>query len=581
MRDNMVDVVMGHASRSPGRTAAVFVHDDDGDRAHETSITYGELDRAARARAAWLRERCSSGDRALLLYPSGLEFIRSLLGCLYAGVVPVPAPMPDGRPHHLKEATGIALDVDPRMVLTQSSHLGTVADWAGQQGLDRILCTATDTVTGSPDQWCRPLISREPFALLRNSWGAGAEPYGVMIGHDNLVHALDSHSRALGLTPDSVFANWLPIQRGTGLVESLLTALYAGTTAVLMSPETFLREPFLWLRTMSRWRAEVGIAPGFAYDLCAAEVTLEQAAALDLSGWRHACTLDTPAGAGTRTRFEERFASSGFRPSAWRAGYGSAGTTGLVAVSAPGTTASIMKADRRALEADVLTRGTDADAPRLVGLGSPAGVDVRVVDPHTFRVVPDGRIGEIWLRGRSLGRGFWNKQDATVATFRAVTADGQGGFLRTGDLGAVLDGEIFMSGRLEDVLVLQGRRLYPQHLEHFIESLDKGLSGLAGSVFTVAVPGQEVVAVHECEPAASSMENLSDLAVTIREAIAGSHGIAMGGLVLVRPGDVPRTDTGGVSRARVRELFIHDALEPLYEDLHPDLRRTFRPHDVL
>ncbi|MFF3545072.1 AMP-binding protein [Streptomyces platensis] len=577
MRDNLVDVLVRHAVETPDRTAAVFIHEGEGRQRYERSVTYAELDRAARSLAVWLRERCASGERALLLYPAGLEFVKGLLGCLYAGVVPVPAPMPNARRPHLKGATGIALDADPCMVLTESGHLASVADWAGQQGLNRMLCIATDTVGGRHDQWCRPVISREPFALLRYSWGSDAEPQGVMIGHDNLVHALESHRRTLGLTPESRLVTWLPVQRGTWLVGTLLTSLFLGSTAVLISTESFMHHPYLWLDAISRWRAEVSMAPHFAYDLCAEEVTPEQAATLDLSGWRHACTLVTPTAADTLERFGERFAASGFQPSAWRVFYRSPGTSGAAVVSTPGKELPITKADRRALETNVLAKGTGTDSPQLIGLGTASGTDVRIVDPHGLRVMPDGHIGEVWLRGRGLGRGYWNKQDSTVRTFRAVTADGEGGFLRTGDLGAIQDGELYISGRLEDVLVLQGRHLYPQHLEEFIEHLDNGFSGLTGRVFAVPVPGREAVVVQEWEPAASPSESPSELAVTIRDAVAGSHGIALGGLVLVPPGGLPRADNRSASRALTRELFVNDALEALYEDLRPELLHRYRP----
>ncbi|MFF1478067.1 AMP-binding protein [Streptomyces sp. NPDC058301] len=581
MQGSIVDVVAHHATDFPDRPAVVFVHEDDGSQPLETLLTYAELDRAARARAVWLRSRCGSGERVLLLYPPGLEFVKSLLGCLYAGMVPVPAPVPDDRRHHLQRATGIALDCDPRIALTESARLPTVAAWADQQGLGRMLCSATDIATaGSPDEWRRPLISREPFALLQYHWGVAAEPHGVMIGHDNLLHGLDNCRRGLRKQPDTV-ANWLPVEQGTGVVALLLAPLYLGATTVMTSSGAFLRSPRIWPRMISRWGAEASAAPDFGYALCAVEVGPEEAAELDLSAWQHAFVTGAPADTDILTRFTERFAASGFRPSALRGAYHPPGTSVCATVSSLYRTSGVLGTDAGpALRNDKMADGTHSGLPWLVNRGTPVDLDVRVVDPETLAVVPDGHVGEIWLRGKSLGRGFWNKQDATVRTFRAVTADGEGGFLRTGDFGAVLNGEIHVSGQLEDIVIHEGNYLHMKRLLELIEPLSDGFRGLAGSVFTVAGSGQEVVVLHEYDPVRAADYNLTELATAIRRISAGACGISLGGLVLVRPGGLPRTQTGGVSRRLAHELFVNDALLSLYEDLGPELLRRYRPNAV-
>ncbi|MEV0742232.1 AMP-binding protein [Streptomyces sp. NPDC050549] len=582
MQASIVDVVADHARDFPDRLAVVFVHEDDGLRPLETSMSYAELDRAARARAVWLRGRCGSGERVLLLYRPGLEFVKSLLGCMYAGMVPVPAPVPDGRRHHLQRATGIALDADPRIALTDSTELPTVAAWADQPGLDHMLCSATNiAATGSPDEWRRPLISREPFALLQYTWGATAEPHGVMIGHDNLLHGLDSYRRALRLDLGAVFANWLPVEQGTGVVPLLLMPLYLGATTVMTSSVGFLRSPRIWTRMMSRWRAEASVAPDFGYALCAAESTPGEAAELDLSAWKYAFVSGGALDRAALTRFTERFAVSGFRPSVLRTSYNPPGTSGCATFSLPDQPAAVLQINTGpVLVNDELVDGSDTRLPRLVSRGAPVDLDVRVVHPQTLAVVPDGKIGEIWLRGKSLGRGFWNKQDATVRTFRAVTADGDGGFLRTGDFGAVLDGEIYVSGRLEDVVVHEGGYLHLKRLLELIEPLDEGFRGLTGSVFTVQASDPEVVVLHEYAPALAASRSLAELAAEIRSAAAGACGVSLGGLVLVQPGILPRTQTGRVSRRLARELFVNDALSSLYEDLRPELLSRYRPHAV-
>ncbi|GAA0339964.1 fatty acyl-AMP ligase [Streptomyces blastmyceticus] len=578
MRGNVVEIIAGHARDLPERTA-VAVAGCDGRAPDDASLTFAELDRAARGRAVWLRQRCTTGARILLLYPTGLEFVKSLLGCMYAGMVPVPAPLPVGRRHHLAQATGIALDADAQVALTDSAHLGAVAAWADQQGLARMLCAATDVVAGGPpDSWVPPLISREPFALLQYTWGAASEPKGVMIGHDNLLHGLDALGRNLGLGPDSVFAGRLLKHSGPALVGLVLGPLVLGATAVLMPSVACTDDPYPWLRLMSRWRADVGAAPGFAYDLAARRVTAEQAAELDLSGWRHAFTAGTTVSAEGMAAFTERFAAAGFRPAAWRVGYCPPETSGSPVTSPPQAPPTVLHADAPALENDVLTpQAPDGTGPRLISRGTPLETDVRVVCPDTGRVLPEGRIGEIWLRGRSVGRGYWDKQDETVRTFRAVTEDGDGGYLRTGDIGGLFDGELYVTGRLNDVLVVQGRRLYAPHLEQRIATLDEGFSGLRGSVFTVGAADGEVVVVQEYGAGTAAPADLERLAATVRGALAASHGVHVGGIVFGRPGQVPRSFDGKPLRAFTRELFVADALDPLYEDLHSGLRRRYRP----
>jgi acyl-CoA synthetase (AMP-forming)/AMP-acid ligase II len=332
---------------------------------------------------------------------------------------------------------------------------------------------------------------------------------------------------------------------------------------------------------ISRWGAEASAAPDFGYALCAAEVGPEEAAELDLSAWRHAFVTGTTVDTDVLGRFTERFAAAGFRPWALTTAYHPPGTSVCATVSSPDQTPTVLGTDTGpTLWGDEAIDGTDSRLPWLVSRGRPVDLDVRVVDPETLTVVPDGHFGEILLRGKSLGRGFWNKQDATVRTFRAVTADGEGGFLRTGDFGAVLAGEIYVSGRLEDIVVHEGNYLHMKRLLELIQPLDDGFHELVGSVFTVAAPGQEVVVLHEYDPVRTVDRSLPELAAAIRNTAAGACGISLGGLVLVRPGTLPRTQTGGVSRWLARELFVNDALFSLYEDLRPELLRRYRPHAV-
>ncbi|AQZ67815.1 Non-ribosomal peptide synthase [[Actinomadura] parvosata subsp. kistnae] len=554
-----------HAARVPGRVALVF---RDG-RGEEESHTYRELWSAARSAGAWLAERVRPGERVLLSYPSGAEFVTAFLGCLYAGAVAVPAPVPDAYRQHHDRITAVCGDAAPSLILTDEAHLDAVTGWVREAGLGVEVTVACRAEPGEPAP-----VTPESLAFLQYTSGSTSEAKGVMVGHGNLVDNILVGRRLLDLDEGARFCSWLPVYHDMGLVAMILLPLHLGGTAVLMSPTTFLRRPWTWLEAIAEHGAEVSAAPDFAYDLCARRVTDEQIRGLDLSGWRHACNGAEPVDAGTLARFADRFAAAGLKPESLTAGYGMAEATLFISGTAPGHAPVVTKVGAAALEHDVLE--PDPAGRPLVSCGRPRALDVRIVDPATGAELPEGRVGEIWVRGDGVARGYWRREAETRRCFGATTAAGEPGFLRTGDLGARLDGELYVTGRIKDMMIVHGRNLYPHDVERALTGLSPATEGLPSCVFSVAAPREELVVVQEVRSRAVPGQALSVLAGEIRSALGRRLGVSVANVCFVRPGGIRRTTSGKIRRPAMKKLFVAGLLGATHEDLSPGVISHYR-----
>ncbi|MFD3505495.1 fatty acyl-AMP ligase [Streptomyces sp. NPDC058678] len=577
---SVTDAFRRNALSQPEAPAVTFVRDLSAEKVDET-LTFAELDTAAREIAVRLGARLVPGDRALLLYPEGIHFAAAFLGCLYAGVVAVPAPLPGQYRHQRERVTAIAENAGVGIVLTNSGVHADVREWAvGQEavGADDILVT-DEAERADPDGWVAPPLGHDTLALLQYTSGSTGEPKGVMVTHGNLLHNVDSLRRAFGMDGSTRFGSWIPHYHDMGLMAVLLPPLVLGGSCVLMSPTTFLKRPHWWLRMVDVYGLHWSPAPNFAYELCARQVTDELIAGLDLSRWTYAPNGSEPVQAATLTAFAERFAAAGFRAGSPTPCYGMAEAT--VFISGAGSREPVV----RHVDAEALARHEFVPAqasPRtraLVACGTAHDYTVRVVDPHTREVLPQGRVGELWLKGDSVAQGYWERPEVTRETFRAETADGQGGFLRTGDLGLVHEGEILVTGRIKETLIVRGRNLYPQDIEHELRAQHDDLKGLFGAVFTVPVPGpdrdeERIVVTHEVRGRLGA-DVLAKLAAGMRQTVAREFGTGVHAVVLLRRGGVSRTTSGKIQRAAMRELFLAGDLRTLHLDTGlKDSRRT-------
>jgi amino acid adenylation domain-containing protein len=568
--DTFVEVLRERARNQPEARVFTFV-DEDG----ESSLSYRELDAGARAVAALLQRHLAPGDRALLLYPPGREYVLGFLGCLYAGVIAVPAYPPDptrlGRT--LPRLRALVADCRATAALTTSSVLDMVGFLTEDApDLRALRWLATDALEpGDADSWSAPSLSSEHLAFLQYTSGSTGMPKGVMLSHRNLLHNSGLISLGFDASPQPVGIIWLPPYHDMGLIGGILQPLYRDIRTVLMSPLFFLQRPLRWLEVLSRHRGTVSGGPNFAYELCVRKTTPEERAALDLRSWEVAFCGAEPIRQETLERFAEAFAPAGFRREAFYPCYGLA--EGSLIVSGGRRAESPVL---RHFAREALGRG-EARAPSegqqgvpMIGCGQSLGdQEVRIVDPETRLPCAPGRVGEIWVRGDSVARGYWERAEDSERTFQArLAGSGEGPFLRTGDLGMLDAGELFVTGRRKDLLIIRGRNHYPQDIELTVERCDPGLRPGCGAAFSVDVDGEErLVIVHELadrsgmDPAERAREAIA----RIRTFVAEQHELAVQAVVLLVPGSIPKTSSGKIQRHACRAAFLEGSLDVLQE----------------
>ncbi|HEV7516296.1 MAG TPA: AMP-binding protein, partial [Thermoanaerobaculia bacterium] len=516
---SLVDLLQARACGLP-RRAYTFLAKGEREVAH---LTYAELDLRAHAVGARLAESGLAGQRALLLYPPGLEFIVAFFGCLYAGVVAVPA-YPPGSQRGLPRLLAIAADARPAAVLTTgevAAKLGALATQVPQ--LQQLRWLATDEMGDGPATgWePRPQPGEAP-AFLQYTSGSTSTPKGVVVSHGNLLHNERMIRQAFEQSEESVIVGWLPLYHDMGLIGNVLQPLYAGASCYLMSPLDFLERPRRWLAAVSRYRATTSGGPNFAYDLCLRKIGPAEREGLDLSSWRVAFNGSEPVRSQTLNDFAAAFAPCGFRPAAFFPCYGLAEATLFVTGGTRGEAPRIAAFSPAALEADRAVPAPDEGGRELVSSGRPwMGQEVIIVEPESRRRCAEGGVGEIWIAGPSVAQGYWRRPEATEEDFRARLADepAAGPFLRTGDLGFLDGGELFVTGRLKDLIILRGRNLYPQDVEQLAERADPALRPGCGAAFGIEVSGEErLVVAWELDPLAAP--DMEAVAGAIRQKVA-------------------------------------------------------------
>jgi len=542
----LADLLRERAEDRPDHRLYTFLADGEEEAG---GLTYGELDRRARALAAWLQEAGCQGERALLLFPPGLDFVAAFFGCLYAGAaaVPVYPPRLNRVDERLEE---IFRDAQPRVVLTTSALLSRLAGRPGSTV--QSLWTAVDQIPDAlAETWREPDLGPGDLAFLQYTSGSTASPKGVMVTHGNLLANEERIQRAFRQSEESIVVGWLPLYHDMGLIGNILQPLWSGGRCVLMSPWAFLQRPARWLEAISRYRATTSGGPNFAYDLCVRRVRPEQRAALDLSSWEVAFNGAEPVRRATLDRFAEAFAPAGFRREAFVPCYGLAEATLLVTAG-------------RAAEASDRLDGSD----RSVGLSDrlvvscgalPEGEEVRIVDPETGREAAPGAVGEIWVAGPSVAAGYWNRPAETRETFGAMIG-GDGPFLRTGDLGFARQGELFVTGRIKDLIILRGRNHYPQDLELTAERAHAALRPGGSAAFAVDGEDEELL-VLAAEIERRSSAPVEEVAEAVRRAVAEEHEARVHEVVLLQPGSLPRTSSGKVQRHRARAAWLGSGLD--------------------
>src|SRR5688572_23521462 len=560
--ETLVDLLRFRAQTSPNR---VVYHFFPGDGKTEERITYEELDRRAKSVAARIRETAKGGERALLLVPPGLDYVAAYFGCLYAGVIAVPAYPPHPRRPDPR-IPNIVRDCEPVVALTTAALLARLDHWRG--GDDRLAALrwiAADDPADVSAGWQERPISGADVAMLQYTSGSTAAPKGVVLTHRNLLHNLSLIRSAFNVAhePEDVGVFWLPPFHDMGLIGGILQPCYVGRGAVLMSSATFLQRPLSWLEAMSKYRATTSAAPNFAFDLCAERIKPEEVRTLDLSAWHTVFDGAEPIRADTIDRFTRAFSEAGFRRESFFPCYGLAEGTLFVSGGPWGQGPSTLDVSRAALEEKRVRPATAGDRLRLVASGAPAsGQTVRIVDPNTLSPCEDRRVGEIWVSGESVATAYWNKPEESRATFDASVRGDARRYLRTGDLGFLDDGQLFVTGRLKDLIILSGRNYYPQDLELAAERSHPSLRPGHSAAFAMEQDSgpERLAMVLEVTRHHRESENEAVFSA-VRRALAEREGVLPDLIVLVRQNAIPRTSSGKVQRRATRALLLDGGLD--------------------
>ncbi|MEH1847856.1 MAG: fatty acyl-AMP ligase [Nostoc sp.] len=562
----LVELLRYRAYNQPDKIAFTFLLDGE---TESNRLTYQELDRQARAIAATLQTLKATDTRALLLYPfsASLEFIAGFLGCLYAGVVAVTTYPPHPQQSMSRIQWMIAY-TEASIVLTTTTLLNVLeGESVKTPDLSALRWLATDSIsTDLAESWQEPAVSSNTLAYLQYSSGSTGTLKAVQVTHGNILHNEQMIQQAFEHSEKTIFGGWLPLYHDMGLVGNVLQPLYLGVPSILISPVAFIQKPFRWLQLISRYKVTTSGGPNFAYQLCIHRVTPEQRASLDLGSWEVAFNGAEPVRAETLKQFATTFEPYGFRFEAFYPCYGMAETTLFISgglKTAPPTVRYIEKAALEQHRVAIAPEKQESNQA-IVSCGKPwLGTKVVIVDTESLTPCPTGQVGEIWVSGPGVAKAYWNQPEETVQAFQAYLADsGEGPFLRTGDLGFFLDGELFVTGRLKDIIIIWGNNHYPQHIEQTVEQSHPALRHGCGAVFSVQIDGEEqLVIAQEVERSYLRNLNVDEVVEAIRIAVAREHIAEVYAVLLLKTGSIPKTSSGKIQRHICRARFLDGSLD--------------------
>src|SRR6266566_570196 len=562
---SLVDLLRYRATKQPNDRAYIFLSD----QGHEESVlTFAELDQRASDVATRLAHS-QIGDRALLLFGPRLDFIIAYFGCLLAGVIAVPMMLPR-RNSSLDSSASILADCSPRFAITNANVSRARLDVVERFEKLKMEWLIVDSERkSSPDQnRLLPTPGPEDIAFLQYTSGSTSDPKGVMVTHGNLIENLEMIRLTLDNTGQSTYASWGPLYHDMGLILNVLQSLYVGAPCVLLAPVTFIQRPLQWLRAIHNYRAEVAGAPNFAFDLCVQRFRADQVKDLDLSCWKLAFNAAEPVRADTIERFAATFRPYGFEPRVMYSLYGMAEATLLISAGRRRAGPVIRTVSRDAFQRHQVAApaGRD-DAHRVVGCGrNIVGQRIAIVDSEKRRRLVADCIGEVWVGGPHVCKGYWNNPDTTVSTFQARIEGEDGSWLRTGDLGFIDEaGELFITGRIKDVIIVRGINYYPQDIENTVYDSHPALRRHGGAAFSVLTEDNEekVVLVQEVERVDRRDLEIDEIIGCIREAVANEHEIALDSIMLIRPGAIPKTTSGKVQRSLARRMWLQNSFKPV------------------
>jgi acyl-CoA synthetase (AMP-forming)/AMP-acid ligase II len=568
---NPVEILQWRAAETPDRLSHLLLGASE---AENQSLTYGQMNSAVREMAAHLQSVAEPGERALLVYPTSLEFIVAMYACLYAGVVPIPT-NPPGMNRSAQRLEAIARDARARLVLTtpeyQAAFLAEAAQFPDFAALKWVTREAVQAGGGHSLQI--PNITPESLAFMQYTSGSTNIPKGVLISYRNISYNAYAirETRKYELNDEAVILNWAPLFHDMGLLVSVFQTVIDRSPGILMSPIMFMQNPVSWLRGIQKYKATASGAPNFAYELCIHKIPVEKCEGLDLSSWKLAYNSAEPVRAETQEAFAQKFAPFGFRAESFAPCYGLAEAT--LEVSAytqePKTiTLTIKRSDFEEGKVTPTEATGGKETLTMVSSGKPlADLQVAIADPKTRARRNADEVGEVWVKGGNIAEGYWNRPDDTKHTFGAhILGTHDGPYLRTGDLGFLHNGHLYITGRLKDLLIVRGRNYYPQDIEMTVEKTHPVLRSGGNAAFSILENDvEQLVVVQETQRREMDGVDWNEVIKDIRANIAREHGIRAHAVVLIRRATIAKTSSGKIQRSEMKRRFLENELEIVAE----------------
>jgi acyl transferase domain-containing protein/acyl-CoA synthetase (AMP-forming)/AMP-acid ligase II/pimeloyl-ACP methyl ester carboxylesterase/acyl carrier protein len=560
-----IDRLQGVVTKQPEKIALTFLQDGE---TESSCLNYGELQALAKAIAVTLQSYNATGERALLLYQPGIEFITAFLGCLYAGVIAVPAYPPRAN-RSIERLLSVVIDADAKFALTTTDLAEKIAGKFEDEGYNSLQFISTDSIAiALATEWKRPALKSETLAFLQYTSGSTGQPKGVMVSNGNLLTNSFVINRCFQNTSEQSVVSWLPPYHDMGLIGSIVQPFYIGSSLYMMPPVSFLQRPYRWLQAISKYGANISGGPNFAYDLCVSQITEAQKANLDLSCWQLAFSGAEPVRAETIKRFSDYFASCGFRRQVFYPCYGMAESTLMITGGNKQVAPIFRDFNQAKLTNNLALEDDSTDKVTLVSSGNNIlGQVLAIVKPDDLKECAEGNIGEIWVSSDSVARGYWQKKEITDYAFAATLPNYPNvKFLRTGDLGFLKDGELFVTGRLKDLIIIRGRNYYPQDIELTVDNAHEAIRSGCGAAFAVEVAGEErLVITYEVQRTYLRKLDVAAVTKAIRTAILQNHELNPHAIVLLKTASVPKTSSGKIQRHACKAGFMAGTLDVVGE----------------
>lgn len=563
VNQTIIGILCERAKTTPDKIAFKYILDDE---KKVEELSYKGLWNGALIVADFLRKRADTGDRVMLLFPPGLDYVKAFYGCLLAGMIAVPL-YPPRRNSKSERIMGVATSCQSLLALTVNSELAAI---------NKILSEAEQTTPSLSIHAVDALREQEKLlntyenvgldcpAFLQYTSGSTGSPKGVVVTHGNIIGNLRHLTVTAGGNTSDVFVNWLPLFHDFGLITAVLWPVFLGAQSILMSAASFVRNPTVWLKAISRYKGTVCGAPNFAFDLCVQRAT--QLDEIELGSWRVAYNAAEPINPCTLKNFSLQFAPFGFKEESFYPGYGMAEATVFISGGKPELKPSILTINKKAFSQNIveIIANPNTFSTQLVSCGRALHPHIlKIVDPISYKEMPEAEIGEIWFSGPSVSVGYWQLQELTNSTFnQALSGDSDNKYMRTGDLGFIFKGELYVTGRIKDLIVLRGKNYYPQDIETASVKSFLGLRHGHCVAFSVDTNcGESLIVVAEVER--GSMRKFDDRAAStaIRKKIYEDLEINISEIVFVKPYSLPVTSSGKVQRMKTRQLYLKDGFD--------------------